>query len=229
MNSVPLATLELNFDAAVYGHPEVKQALIDAQHEKCCFCESKVGEEGDIEHFRPKAAFRQGADLPLEKPGYYWLVYEWDNLLLCCSPCNQRHKKNLFPLADPNTRARSHNDSIAVEEPLFIHPAHVDPTRHISFHKEVAFSVNNSRQGEQTINALKLNRKILKEKRFKCLKNLVLMRQILGMQDEFSNNAEGLEILREAAQILEEAVTDAAEYTAMARVAAQSDFRIPLP
>ena len=50
-------TKVFNFDAALYGHPAVKQALVDAQHGKCCFCERKIGGEGDVEHFRPKASF----------------------------------------------------------------------------------------------------------------------------------------------------------------------------
>src|SRR4051812_33987010 len=70
------------FDAEIYGAEEVKTALRIAQHDKCCFCESKVPHisPGDIEHFRPKAAVRQRPDGPLLRPGYYWLTYEWTNL-----------------------------------------------------------------------------------------------------------------------------------------------------
>jgi hypothetical protein len=44
----------------------------------------------------------------LEQPGYFWLAYVWANLFLACQLCNQSFKKNLFPLADPAKRARSH-------------------------------------------------------------------------------------------------------------------------
>ena len=91
------------FDDALYGHASVKQALIAAQHGKCCFCERKIGAEGDVEHFRPKASFCQGERSPLERPGYYWLAYEWDNLLLACPICNQRFKRNYFPLRSPRS------------------------------------------------------------------------------------------------------------------------------
>ena len=144
-------TRAFNFDNEVYGHPTVKQALIAAQYGKCCFCERKIGVGGDVEHFRPKAAVRQSRNTPLLRPGYYWLAYDWDNLLLACSECNQRHKKNLFPLLNPTTRARSHNDAVTAEESLFLHPAQENPEQHISFRKEIAFAVRGNRRGKETL------------------------------------------------------------------------------
>ncbi|MDQ2687964.1 MAG: hypothetical protein M3Y28_08875, partial [Armatimonadota bacterium] len=75
---------EFPLDSRLYADPTVKQALMDAQHGKCCYCERVIGEDGDVEHFRPKAAVCQGAGLPQETPGYYWLAYDWDNFLLAC-------------------------------------------------------------------------------------------------------------------------------------------------
>ena len=53
----------------------VKDALREAQHGKCAFCESKISHiaHGDVEHFRPKAGYRQNPEDPLVQPGYYWL------------------------------------------------------------------------------------------------------------------------------------------------------------
>ena len=76
-----------SFDVGIYGSNAVKNALIKAQHGKCCFCERKAGKDGDVEHFRPKAGYRQTKSGALLRPGYYWLTYEWDNLLLSCSEC----------------------------------------------------------------------------------------------------------------------------------------------
>jgi hypothetical protein len=66
------------FDANLYRSKSVKKALQGAQHGKCALCESKVTHiaYGDVEHFRPKAAYRQSPDDPLVRPGYYWLAYE---------------------------------------------------------------------------------------------------------------------------------------------------------
>ncbi len=91
------------FDRGIYAHDSVRRALARAQHDKCCFCERKI-EAGDVEHFRPKAGFRQARYDPLETPGYYWLAYEWTNLDFACKSCNQRNKHDLFPLRDPARR-----------------------------------------------------------------------------------------------------------------------------
>jgi uncharacterized protein (TIGR02646 family) len=139
---------EFPFDAKIYGHETVKAAPIDAQHKKCCFCERVVGEDGDVEHFRPKAAVRQSDEEPLQTPGYYWLAYDWDNIFLACHICNQRHKKNLFPLLNPAKRARSHQDNIGEEQPLFIDPAAIDPEDHIAFVDFMCASVEEVLQTE---------------------------------------------------------------------------------
>ncbi len=78
---------EFEFKSSIYAAKSVKSHLIRAQHGKCCFCESKIThvDYGDVEHFRPKSAFRQKSSDSLEKPGYYWLAYEWDNLFLSCA------------------------------------------------------------------------------------------------------------------------------------------------
>jgi hypothetical protein len=96
------------FDSSIYGAKSVKMALIKAQHDKCAFCESKVGHIafGDVEHYRPKGGVRQNDTGPLEQPGYFWLAYAWENLFFACQLCNQSFKKNLFPLADPARRAQ---------------------------------------------------------------------------------------------------------------------------
>ena len=111
---------KFTFSDSIYNHETVKEALILAQHGKCCFCEMKIADEGDVEHFRPKSGYRQRTGDRLGRPGYYWLAYEWSNLLLACSSCNQRFKRNLFPLADPSQRAESHAADINLEEPLLI-------------------------------------------------------------------------------------------------------------
>jgi uncharacterized protein (TIGR02646 family) len=129
---------EFRFDAGIYGAKSVKQRLIAIQHGKCCFCESTIThiDDGDVEHFRPKAGFIQKDGDPLERPGYYWLVYDWSNLFLSCALCNQRHKKSLFPLLDPSQRARSHHDDLRLEKPVFVHPKEDDPENYIGFRSE---------------------------------------------------------------------------------------------
>jgi uncharacterized protein (TIGR02646 family) len=123
------------FDRTVYAEHSVKDALIAMQHAKCAFCEAKPlhVSSGDVEHFRPKAAVRQSETSGLERPGYFWLAYEWENLLFACERCNRRHKRNLFPLVDPTMRARGPSGDLAQEQPVFIDPSAEDPTPHITF------------------------------------------------------------------------------------------------
>jgi uncharacterized protein (TIGR02646 family) len=208
-----------DFDATIYGHDEVKAALRAAQHDKCAFCESVVSHisYGDVEHFRPKGGSRQRAADPLTRPGYYWLSYTWENLLFACQLCNQRPKRNAFPLADPAKRARSHREDVSDEEPMFIDPASgEDPARWLSFRHEVPFPRN--RRGKETIRALGLSRKPLQDKRRERLESLQMVFVVayaLAPQPP-ARLPEDVQLARD---LLRRAVSDAGEYAAMVRAA----------
>lgn len=164
----------LLFERRIYGDASVKEALFEAQYGKCCYCEYKPrpGHWGDVEHFRPKQAVQQSAGGPLLRPGYYWLAYEWDNLLFSCPICNREHKRNLFPLSQPGRRARTHRDDLAEEEPLLINPAEEDPASYIGFRREIAFAIDENQKGRTTIDVLKLNRPDLTESRLTVYKRM---------------------------------------------------------
>ncbi len=220
--------ISFTFDAGIYASRAVKNALIKAQHGKCCFCERKTGDDGDVEHFRPKAGFRQSPKGSLLRPGYYWLAYDWDNLLLSCSACNQRHKRNHFPLANPEQRAKSHTDDITHETPLFLHPVQQDTEHHIGFRKEIPFAINGSPAGKATIEALGLNRELLNEVRRDRLAELLRLRQILRLESELSTKEGGRQLVQDAKAFLAMAVTDASEFAAMARAAAKDTHSLKI-
>ncbi|MDP2159202.1 MAG: hypothetical protein Q8K02_01870, partial [Flavobacterium sp.] len=120
------------FDNAIYGDETVKTQLITDQHEKCCFCEAKFTDNsyGDVEHFRPKKAYKKNGARGLTYPGYYWLAYNWDNLMFSCEKCNRSYKKNEFPLAVETTRKLNHlnpnlleNEDCLLINPNFENPA----------------------------------------------------------------------------------------------------------
>jgi uncharacterized protein (TIGR02646 family) len=217
-------------DSEIYAAAEVKAALRQAQHDKCCFCESKVTHisYGDIEHFRPKAAFRQHAGGRLQRPGYYWLAYEWTNLFFCCQLCNQRHKQILFPLRRATRRARSHRGNVAAEEPLFLNPEE-DPMPHLGFRQEYLYPVRRSRRGRTTIEALSLNRDELVERR---RDHLAVIRLLLDGREWLANALQQTAVGSDAFQAacrahlaslddrLRAHCADDAQYAAMARVAA---------
>ena len=207
----------LDFDRAVYAHPKVKAALEEAQHGKCCYCESKLKHvaPGDVEHYRPKAAVQQDRASPLEHPGYYWLAYEWDNLLFSCTVCNGTHKRNLFPLHKPRKRARTERNKLAAEKPLLIHPAQEDPEQRIGFRDEYAYAIDGDPRAEATIDeVLRLNdREPLVERRRDLLKTIRMLQDIASLPEV----APGLRA--EASAFLARSVADDAEYAAMARAA----------
>lgn len=160
------------FDANVYGDSEVKQTLKRIQHDKCCFCESKISHiaYGDVEHFRPKGGYQTASDKPLTQPGYYWLAYNFDNLLLACQICNQKFKRNFFPLIDESKRVKSHHDhgNLHLEDQLIIDPGKDNPEDHIYFDQEIPKA--RSLKGELTIHRLGLDRGELNDHRLDWLK-----------------------------------------------------------
>jgi uncharacterized protein (TIGR02646 family) len=213
------------FDDGIYAHKTVKEALISAQHKKCCFCERLIGSDGDVEHFRPKQAYRQKAGEKLQYPGYYWLAYEWDNLYLSCAPCNQRHKKNLFPLVNPAERAANHKQSITQEQPLLIDPGKENPEDFISFRGEMPFSINDNSKGVATIKFLKLGERALPDARLQQLQKLRALHRIVLKATADPKNSDIQKLAREAQQVLDDAVQDTSEFAAANRAAIKDQFR----
>ncbi len=207
------------FENKIYGHPEVKDALRAAQHDKCCFCEAKLGHTqfGDIEHFRPKKQAQQDHVGPATV-GYYWLAYAWTNLYLSCEVCNRRHKRGLFPLANPERRISSHHRAVDVdsEQPLFVDPGSDEPTAFIEFRREYAAPVERSVRGSVTIQALELNRPALvehrRERRKLLLACVVTLARALpqGVSDDE-------DLLLYLLGVLGTAVTEGGEYASMTR------------
>ena len=212
------------FDPQIYAHETVKAALVLAHHGKCCFCEIKIGTEGDVEHFRPKAGCQSSASGPLLRPGYYWLAYEWDNLLLACKSCNQLWKKNLFPLLNENDRARCHKDDLLLEDPLLINPAETDPQDFISFREEIAFPVDGNVKGKITIAVLGLNRPNLWEKRRDRLAQTARVHNLVDLlQKKATLDSQEREILKDAKAFLAQTTKGEAEFAGMARAAKASE------
>jgi len=210
---------KFNFDSNIYGHKTVKDALIKAQHDKCCFCESKVTHiaYGDVEHFRPKAGVRQKSGAPLERPGYYWLAYEWTNLFFSCPLCNQRYKENLFPLIKACDRARSHNDDISREKPLFIDPAE-DAEKFIAFRAEVIFATNDNPRGKATIKALGLDRDKLNDIRKEHYDRLRIVYEVANLKPPVPAS-------KDAKDLIDRAIQNSSPYTSMLRCAVNAQFK----
>jgi uncharacterized protein (TIGR02646 family) len=74
-------------------------------HQKCAYCETDpaAGSSLQVEHFRPKDKNNRVSKDSDDRHAYYWLAYEWSNLLLMCAKCNGA-KSDYFPLAADGIR-----------------------------------------------------------------------------------------------------------------------------
>lgn len=215
---------KFEFDRNIYAHKSVREALRTAQHDKCCFCESKISHVGadDVEHFRPKGGIRQQRHDDLIQPGYYWLAYVWSNLYLACEDCNQRSKENLFPINHPNVRPRSHHDSTTCddEQPIFIDPGdhQIDPEQLIGFREGEPYPIDGNERAKKTINELELGRQKLMEQRNEHVRLLELFsNMITWFRAGDLRGPKAASLVQKAANELAARTEDRAQFTATAR------------
>lgn len=147
----------------------VTLALKGLYNNKCAYCE-KMCYYPRVEHFRPKG--RVIGNQPL-KNGYYWLCYEWTNLLPSCHECNSIEakgdkfpikgiRKSTFPTAgNPPLFDLTQNvydsDYLTSEDPYYIHPEYCDDLwAHFDFERSGKI-VGISDYGIRTISDFKLD------------------------------------------------------------------------
>jgi hypothetical protein len=143
---------------------------------KCVYCEAPAPASAawDVEHYRPKGRVHERR----EHPGYYWLAYAWDNLLLACEFCNRRRrdrptweepgagpasgKADHFPLMDETSRAMDPDDDLALERRLLLDPTRDEPEDHVTFDLTGrAVALGDSAMGAASIALYHLNRRRL--------------------------------------------------------------------
>ncbi len=176
----------------------VKETLRERQYNKCCFSEVKFDRDyPNVEHFRPKGRVDPFPYGEPEYPGYYWLAYNWSNLLLCKSAINSSNKRNYFPLQQGSERKKNHNESI-IENPILIDPSIEDPRIHIRFHKDEPFGVDD--RGRFNVEFFKLRHPELEEARRTKFHSLNIIRTLiekaLARGDDKSEYREDIEFLK---------------------------------
>jgi len=144
-----------------------------AFHGKCAYCETRIVSDqyGDIEHYRPKnqVTDENGDNIEVEDnngqtishPGYYWLAYDWKNLLLSCELCNRPNpgnksigKQNKFPLKG-TFRAVSPGEEVK-EQPLLINPLTENPEEHLKINVKTGI-LGGDERGQCCIRVFGLN------------------------------------------------------------------------
>ena len=91
----------------LYNHENVRATLNKLYNNKCAYCEGITNTPqftSRIDHFRPKNGIKNVKN----HKGYFWLGYEWSNLLPTCEKCNIK-KSNEFPLLEGKSTRISDN------------------------------------------------------------------------------------------------------------------------
>lgn len=165
------------FKSSIYRGGSLSK-LKEIYKNKCGYCETvtAAGAELRVDHYRPKDMVKE--DL-LHLTGYYWLAYEWSNLVLACEKCN-RAKSNKFPLEQngvrcyqPLTEAGTTNldrGTFSISHPSLSNelPSIVNPEVDTNLLHWFVFlpngeikEVNNHSRMKETIRVCKLNREPL--------------------------------------------------------------------
>lgn len=174
----------------LYKRKSIKEAYFFSKKEpfygKCAYCESYISDfqHGDVEHFRPKGGVTDENDVTvflkdnngdpildednreIPHPGYYWLAYDWKNLLPSCIVCNEPKtindrkigKHNRFPVI--RNHAQTPED-VEAEQPLLINPASNleddDPQLHLTIDTQTGIIGHLTERGKMCINVFGLN------------------------------------------------------------------------
>lgn len=160
----------------------IGKGLKKLYNKKCGYCETPVeaGTVLEFDHYRPKNGIKEDKS----HTGYYWLGYEWSNLIPACPNCN-RQKSNAFPINgkrakvsdfynDPeqlemnNTRCKADSPLLKSEKPLLLHPEIDTPENHMTFLPSGEVEAAKDR-GKKTIEICGLNREGLILARMKII------------------------------------------------------------
>jgi hypothetical protein len=189
---------------------------------KCAYCEAKITRQyGDVEHYRPKGAVQHEDRSSVmvsydgnlrEHPGYYWLAYDWTNLLPSCVICNSGSegfgKGVRFPV-DGAYAFRPGDEG--AENPKLLHPCYDEPDDHLSL-DSTGVIVEKTERGRATKDVLGLNERNLPRDR--CQKWQDILERIDRVFARSSDHAP--EWIISELQVLQ---TDDQEYAAVARAA----------
>ena len=167
-----------------------------------------VGGDMDVEYYRPKAGISEVS----EHCGYYWLAYDWNNLLGSCPFCNRLRseramwpsksrggtsgKGSAFPLMHEQFRAWSPDDDVSLEYPLIINPAIDDPVDHIAY-DPLGHAIGLTKKGETSIRILGLNARRLYTQRADVIEDVSsLLREKVEIQRDSSATNQSQRIAR---------------------------------
>ena len=133
-------------DSTKYAHKEIKDTLYTMSYGKCFYCESKLtGVNKEVDHF---------IEIAIDPA----LAYDWENLYLACSNCNDKMDHRAIAVTAALDPCRDSDEEIQ---------------RNITFVDEQISAVAGSEKGLNTIKKYRLNTELLDMKRSKWLNKLL--------------------------------------------------------
>lgn len=142
-------------DNTKYAHKEIKDTLNAMSYGKCFYCETKLSSDiQEVDHFVEVAIDHSKA-------------YDWENLYLACSNCNNKIDHRVIPVDSVLDPCSDSDEEIQ---------------RHITFVDELICAVDASEKGMRTIKKYKLGTELLNMKRGKWLRNL--MKDVIGIDEK---------------------------------------------
>jgi hypothetical protein len=154
---------------------DVYFALNGPFHGKCVYCETLIvaNHPGDLDHFRPKnrvtdfngtVMIKDGRGIDIPHKGYYWLAYDFRNLLPACEDCNRPSKarsrgiligkRDIFPVKG-DFRAESPGEERR-EKPLLLNPTAKKIEKHLIVN-EKGFIIPQTTEGKICCKVFGLN------------------------------------------------------------------------
>ncbi len=200
-----------SYDTEDGKRSRVEDKLALAYKNKCAYCERLC--KADIEHYRPK----KGVVEAPAHPGYYWLCYEWSNLIPSCITCNREGAKhNQFPIIGTRVVAptllpdqsldllscKASNTPLLNETPFLLHPEVDRPEDFFTFELDPngegirLVGIDAEGRGHQTIQICLLNRKEIK------------LDRVERVIDEFKDSIHCIFIEHEKGEITENQLVD---------------------
>jgi hypothetical protein len=172
--------------------------LYEAFRLKCAYCEinHSDGYPVQVEHYRPKGMVTENRRA-IRHPGYFWLAFEWWNLVPSCAHCNTNHtdplgvshpgKLNEFPVRGSRVGVPSENPDdwqaeLADEQPVLLNPYFDYPEDEVGFDVTTGAAVPETVRGKETINICDLSRISLCEKRL-SLRTFELRGMLFDLMD----------------------------------------------
>lgn len=168
-----------NYKVAGRTRSQVSEYLHKYYHNKCAYCEM-ILRRTEIDHYRPQ---KKIVKVKTNK-GYFWLCYEWTNLLPTCQLCNTGGggKGYFFPIISnlrqivphflpdgklDKDKCQAHLSPLIDEQPYLLHPE-IDENMETFFSFKIEeknghllvyiMGIDSQNRGQETINICDLNR-----------------------------------------------------------------------